>query len=77
MCLVPQREERKAVRFAVVSTELVDNGSERERSAQTQKQREEKKERKKERRINGGMLKARCRRELSVLKFELLILLNS
>jgi hypothetical protein len=41
----------------VISTQLVDNGSERERYAQTQKQ-IQKKEKKT---INGGMLKARCR----------------
>jgi len=38
----------------VVSTQLVDNGSERERYAQTQKQIQKKKEKKKT--INGGML---------------------
>ncbi len=41
----------------MVSTQLVDNGSERERYAQTQKQIQKKK---KKRTINGGMLKARC-----------------
>jgi hypothetical protein len=44
----------------VVSTQLVDNGSERERYAQTQKQ-IQKKKKKEKKTINGGMLKARCR----------------
>lgn len=44
----------------MVSTQLVDNGSERERYAQTQKQ-IQKKKKKKKKTINGGMLKARCR----------------
>ena len=51
----------------MVSTQLVDNGSERERDAQTQKQIQKKKEKKKT--INGGMLKARCRRSLLLFFF--------
>ena len=47
--------------FRVVSTQLVDNGSERERYAQTQKQIQKKRKKKKKETINGGMLKARCR----------------
>ena len=49
----------------MVSIQLVDNGSERERYAQTQKQIQKKKrkkeKKKKKKTINGGMLKARCR----------------
>jgi hypothetical protein len=48
----------KRKNFRVVSTQLVDNGSERERYAQTQKQIQKKRKKKT---INGGMLKARCR----------------
>ncbi len=51
----------------MVSTQLVDNGSERERYAQTQKQIQKRKKKEKKETINGGMLKARCRTSLVFL----------